>query len=262
MKVLWILAHPEQRSLNGSLRDEGLRELTNLGHEYRQSDLYAMRWNPVVDGDDFQHDPRERLDVAEESERAYTSGRLAGDIRVEQQKLEWADTLVLQFPLWWHGMPAILKGWFDRVFVKGFAYGVRDPASGRTLRYGNGGLAGKRAMVVVSVGAPEITIGPRGIHGDINDLLFPVQHGALWYAGISVAPPLVIAGANRLSDADYDTSAKQLRERLRTLPTAEPLPFRHQDGGDYDESLVLRPELASRHAGLRVHYVGAETFPR
>lgn len=57
MNVLWIYAHPEARSLNGALRDEGLRTLTGLGHRHRQSDLYAMGWNAVVDHADFDQDP-------------------------------------------------------------------------------------------------------------------------------------------------------------------------------------------------------------
>lgn len=259
MKVLWIYAHPERRSLNGALHDEGIRTLDELGHEHRESDLYAMGWNPVVDRGDFQ-DPRdlqdesgERLAVAHESKRAYLDGTLSADIRAEQEKLIWADTVIVQFPLWWFGMPAILKGWFDRVFVKGFAYGVKDPETGKTLRYGAGGLAGRRAMVVVTVGAPEISIGPRGIHGEMNDVLFPLQHGALWYSGMSVLPPLVIPGADRLSEEDYQTHAKLLRNRLRTMPDTTPIPFRREDGGDYDENLVLRPGIAPGEQSLRVH---------
>lgn len=251
--MLWIYAHPEPQSLSGSLRDEGLRALADLRHEDRQSDLYAMGWNPVVDAADFAHDGRERLLVAAESERSLRDGTLAPDIRAEQRKLDWADTVVVQFPLWWHGMPAILKGWFDRVFVQGYAYGVRDPETGRTLRYGNGGLAGKRAMVLVTVGAPEWTLGPRGIHGDIDQVLFPLQHGALFYTGMTVVPPFVVAGANRVSDCDFTLTAKQLRERLAGLAEAEPIPFRHQDGGDYDSDLILRPELAPGQSGLAVH---------
>lgn len=254
MKVLWLFAHPDQRSLNAHLRDEGARELTNLGHECRQSDLYAMGWKAVVDADDFDHDRAERFVVGSTSKRAYLSGNLSDDIRAEQEKLNWADTVVLQFPLWWYGMPAILKGWFDRVFVSGFAYDVVE--NGRTLRYGEGGLAGKRAMIVVSAGAREAHFGPRGINGDLNDLLFPLQHGTLWYTGMDVVPPLLLPGADRFSAEQFEQSAKELRERLRTLPTTSPLPFRRQNSGDYDRDLVLRPEIAPGRSGIGVHYAG------
>lgn len=254
MQVLWLYAHPERRSLNGSLRDEGLEVLRQAGHEVRLSDLYAMRWNPVVEAGDFGHDQDDRLEILPESERAYRSGALSEDIRLEQEKLRWADTVVVQFPLWWFGPPAILKGWFDRVFVQGFAQGVLDPVTGRALRYGSGGLAGKRAMVVATIGANAATVGPRGIHGDVDEVLFPVQHGTLWYSGMTVVPPVLVTGANRLDHSDYVAVAADLRQRVLSLPTAEPIPFRRQDSGDYDEHLVLRDTVARGETGLSIHH--------
>ncbi|MGI5469915.1 NAD(P)H-dependent oxidoreductase [Streptomyces sp. CA-132043] len=252
MKVFWLYAHPESRSLNGALKDEGIRALEAAGHEVRVSDLYAMKWNPVVDAEDFDHDRTERLDVARSSQQAYESGRLAPDIAAEQEKLDWADAVIVQFPLWWYGMPAILKGWFDRVFVKGFGYGVTD-GQGRTLRYGEGRLAGKRAMVVLTAGAFEPSLGPRGINGSLESVLFPLQHGTFWYSGMSVLPPLLVPAANRFSPDQYAEAAAGLRERLRTLATTPPLPYRTQNGGDYDEDLVLRADLAPDRTDLAIH---------
>jgi NAD(P)H dehydrogenase (quinone) len=150
-------------------------------------------------------------------------------------------------------MPAILKGWFDRVFVKGFAYGVRDPDTCRTRRYGDGLLSGKRALVIVTAGAPEPSLGPRGVNGHIDELLFPLQHGTLFYTGMSVLPPFVVPGADRLSGAEYACTTAALRDRLHALPTEPPIPFRHQNGGDYDGDLVLRPGVAPGRSGLGVH---------
>lgn len=257
MNVLWLFAHPDTRSLSGALMAEGLRTLDALGHAHRVSDLHAMKWNPVVDAADYAHDPADRLLVGPASEHAHRTGLLSPDIRAEQEKLAWADTLIVQFPLWWYGMPAILKGWFDRVFVKGFAFGLTDPATGRPHRYGAGPLAGKRALVVVTAGARAATLGPRGVNGDLNDLLFPLQHGTLWYTGMSVLPPLLVPGADRATGDDFATAAARLRERLRTLPTTEPLPFRHQNTGDYDDDLVLRPHLAPGEQGPSAHYTSA-----
>ncbi|MER7400429.1 NAD(P)H-dependent oxidoreductase [Streptomyces sp. NPDC000151] len=253
MKILWLYAHPEHRSLNGRLKDDGIAALRAEGHEVRVSDLYAMKWNPVVDADDYGHDPADRLDVANHSREAYESGRLAPDIAAEHEKLDWADTVIVQFPLWWYGMPAILKGWFDRVFVKGFGYGVSDEATGRTLRYGEGRLAGKRAMVVLTVGARERELGPRGINGGLDAILFPLQHGTLWYAGMSVLPPVLVAGANRFSDERYAEAAARLRERLSTLATTPPIPYRTQNGGDYDANLTLHSHLAPGREDLGIH---------
>lgn len=253
MKVLWVFAHPEQRSLSGALRDEGVDTLTARGHEVRESDLYAMKWDPVVAAGDFGLDTAERLLVGPAAKAAHAAGELSPDISAEQEKLRWADTLVLQFPLWWMGFPAILKGWVDRVFVNGFAFGVTD-GSGHPLRYGDGGLAGRRALAIVTIGAREATFGPRGLHGDLDSVLFPIQHGLFWYTGMAAVPPFAVYGADRASAADYATATARLRDRLAALPEEQPVPFRHQDGGDYDDDLVLRPHVAPGLGGLGVHY--------
>ncbi|MFJ7210152.1 NAD(P)H-dependent oxidoreductase [Amycolatopsis sp. NPDC098790] len=257
MNVLWVFAHPEPRSLSGALRDDGVRTLREFGHDVRESDLYAMKWNPVVDAADFGAEAGdERLIVGATSARAHANGELCPDIVAEQEKLDWADALVVQFPLWWYGLPAILKGWFDRVFVKGFGYGVRAE-DGRTLRYGEGRLAGKRAMVVLTAGAREPAMGPRGVNGALNDTLWPLQHGTLFYAGMSVLPPVPVYGADRMPAEQFAEARQLLRTRLRTLETTDPIPFRTQNGGDYDDDLVLRPEHAQGATGLAIHLTQA-----
>ena len=188
------------------------------------------------------------------SENALNSGTLSPDISREQEKLLWADTVVFQFPLWWFGPPAILKGWFDRLFVQGFAQTVLDPETGRARRYGDGGLAGRRALVVTTIGAKAATTGPRGIHGNVDDLLFPLLHGTIWYTGMDALAPFVVNSALQVSDTEYRCLADDLTTRLAGLDTESPIAFRTQNGGDYDDHLVLRDEHAPGEAGLRVHY--------
>ena len=255
VKVLWVFAHPDSRSLSGSLFADGLRTLDSLGHSYQVSDLYAMKWKAVVDGDDYEPDSDARLIVSKSSEYAYRSGSLSPDVRAEQSKIMWADTIIFQFPLWWYSVPAILKGWFDRVFVKGFAYGVRDPEHPeRTLRYGDGKLAGKRALTIVTSGSPKPALGPRGINGQLDEVLFPLLHGTFWYTGLAPLPPLGIYGADRVSDEQYLHDLRRLHRRLEELESTEPLAYRYQNRGDYDDDLVLRSEYAPGRSGLSVHY--------
>ncbi|ARQ67881.1 NAD(P)H-dependent oxidoreductase [Streptomyces marincola] len=235
--VLIVTAHPEPRSLNASLAGFAAAELRAAGHEVRVSDLYAMKWKAGVDADDFSgHDPAERLDVVAASGRATREGRLAADIAAEQEKLLWADAVILQFPLWWFSVPAVLKGWIDRVFTHGFGYGDKDMP-----RYGDGTLAGRRAMLSVTVGAREDAFSDRGIHGALNDVLFPLQHGLLYYTGMEVLQPFAVWHAIGLGDEEYRAARQAYRERLRTLFTAPPIPFRPLRGGDYTRSLRLRP---------------------
>ncbi|MBR1169445.1 NAD(P)H-dependent oxidoreductase [Bradyrhizobium sp. DASA03005] len=257
MKVLIVFAHPEARSLNGSLRDVAIRELEAQGHDVRVSDLYAEGWRSEVDRGDFPSLPIDaRLGVAAASKQAFEAGTLTADVKGEIEKLLWADVLILQFPLWWFSMPAILKGWVDRVFAYGFAYGVGEHSDKRWGdRYGEGTLAGKRAMLIVTAGGWQDHYSARGINGPIDDLLFPINHGILYYPGYDVLPPFVVYQADRFDDAAFAAAAERLRMRMRTLATTSPIPYRRQNGGDYViPSMQLRAGLESPEArGFALH---------
>ncbi|MFB6723294.1 NAD(P)H-dependent oxidoreductase [Kribbella sp. NPDC056345] len=245
MKTLIIYAHPEPKSLTGSLKDLAVSTLQSAGHEVQVSDLYAMNWKAAVDAADFGPDAASPLRIPRASGRAFDAGTLTPDVRAEQQKLLWADTIIFQFPLWWYTMPAILKGWVDRVFSYNFGYGVgahNDIQYGE--RFGEGTLAGRRAMLSVTAGGPESHYSERGINGPIDDLLFPIQHGILYYPGLEVLPPFVLYGTDRMTDAEYPDVAKAWTDRLLTLESTEPIAFRRQNFGDYEiPSLQLKDGL-------------------
>ncbi|HWW72445.1 MAG TPA: NAD(P)H-dependent oxidoreductase, partial [Duganella sp.] len=236
MKVLLVYAHPEPLSLNGSIKNFAVERLEAAGHTVRVSDLYAMKWKPALDADDsLDGAATERFDAARDSKRAFDSGRQSEDIALEQQKLLWADTVILQFPMWWFSMPAILKGWVERVYAHGFAYGVGEHSDRRWgNRYGEGNLAGKRAMLIVTTGGWESHYSARGINGPIDDILFPIQHGILYYPGFEVLPPFVVYRTSRVDDARFDTIREELGRRLDALETTAPIAFRPQNGGAYD----------------------------
>ncbi|HEU4406963.1 MAG TPA: NAD(P)H-dependent oxidoreductase [Polyangiaceae bacterium] len=255
MKVLLVYAHPEPGSLNGALRDAAVSALRAAGHEVRVSDLYAMGWKAVADGADFPARPAgERLFYADASRRAFAGGAQAPDVAAEQEKLLWCDTLLVQFPLWWFSMPAILKGWVDRVFAYGLAYGV-GPHGGKRWgdRYGEGKLSGRRAMLIVTAGGREPHYGPRGVNGPIDDLLFPIHHGILFYPGMAVLPPFVVYQADRLAERDFPPLRAALEARLAALATTAPIPYRTQNGGDYDDQQVLAAEHAPGARGFAIH---------
>ena len=260
MKVLLVFAHPEPRSLNGALRDVAVRELEAQGHEVRLTDLYAEGWKSKVDRADFPSLARdERLVPAAASKKSFETDTLTQDVKTEIEKLLWADTLILQFPLWWFTMPAILKGWVDRVFAYGFAYGVGEHSETRWGdRYGEGTLAGKRAMLIVTAGGWEEHYAARGVNGPIDDLLFPINHGILYYPGYDVLPPFVVYRVDRFDESGFQSVADSLRERMRTLATIAPIPYRRQNGGDYlIPSMELRPDLGGPSAqGFALHLDG------
>ncbi|MFC7964201.1 NAD(P)H-dependent oxidoreductase [Streptomyces cinereoruber] len=259
MKTLIVHAHPEPKSLNGSLKDLAVSTLSDAGHEVRVSDLYAMNWKAVVDAEDYGPEASRPLRVARDSGRAFESGTLTPDVRAEQEKLLWADAIVFQFPLWWYTMPAILKGWVDRVFTHRFAYGVGEHSDTKYgERFGEGTLAGRRALLSVTVGGPESHYAARGINGPVDDLLFPIQHGILHYPGLDVLPPFVLYGADRTTVEDYPDIAKAWEQRLLTLESTEPIPFRRQNFGDYElPSLHLKEGLEpTGRTGFGLHVSG------
>jgi NAD(P)H dehydrogenase (quinone) len=257
VNILLVFAHPEPGSLNGALRDIAVQELRAQGHEVEVSDLHAAGWKSQVDRADFPAlAPGERFHPAAASAQAFAANALTDDVRAEQERLLWADALILQFPLWWYTMPAILKGWVDRVYAYGFAYGVGEHSDTHWGdRFGEGTFAGKRAMLIVTAGGWEPHYSPRGINGPIDDLLFPINHGILYYPGFDVLPPFVAYRVDRLDEAGFAAMADELRGRMRTLGTTAPIPYRRQNGGDYEiPSLQLRPELGAPGAtGFALH---------
>ncbi|MGI5479097.1 NAD(P)H-dependent oxidoreductase [Streptomyces lavendofoliae] len=236
-KILIVSAHPEPASLTAALTTFAAGRLRAAGHEVRVSDLYAMKWKATVDADDFPADAVDgRLNVMAVSERATLAGRLSPDVAAEQEKVLWSDAVILQFPLWWFSVPAILKGWVDRVFTAGFAYGPAVPPP-----YGEGPLAGRRALLSVTAGAGEPALSDRGVHGRLADLLHPLQHGLFFFTGMAPLEPFAVYGANELPDERYAAARREYGRRLDGLFTDEPVPFRTLAGGDYDRSMRLLP---------------------
>lgn len=255
--ILVVHAHPESKSLTSALKDLAVATLTSQGHAVQVSDLYASHWKAAADREDFMEMVRpERFSYVAESRHAYASRTQSPDIEGEQRKLLWADAVLFTFPMWWFGMPAILKGWVDRVFAYGFAYGVGIHGGGRWGdRYGEGALSGRRAMLIVTIGGREPHYAERGVNGRLDDVLWPIQHGILFYPGMSVLPPFVIYQSDRLSETEWPGIADAYERRIANLFVERPIPFRTQNGGHYDDQQSLRPGLGAGEGGTRIHLV-------
>jgi NAD(P)H dehydrogenase (quinone) len=256
MKVLLVYAHPEPRSLNGSIKRFVVDHLQSRGHEVRVSDLYAMRWKSAVDASDFlDRGADERLHIEMASKHAFESGTQTADVAEEQAKLLEADVLLLQFPLWWYSMPAILKGWIDRVYAYGFGYGVGEHSERKWGdRFGEGTFQGKRAMLIVTAGGWASHYSERGVNGRIDDLLFPINHGVLYYPGFDVLPSFVVYRTGALDETRYRTTLANLGERLDSLDSTQPIPYRMQNGGDYTiPACELQSDLSAGKHGFDIH---------
>lgn len=240
MKILIVSAHPEPSSLTNSLRAVAAQQLRDDGHDVKISDLYAMNWKAAHDAADFTgRDPSEPVRYPFASMEAAADRAFSQDIIEEQDKVLWADAVIFAFPLWWFSMPAIMKGWIDRVWTAGVGYQIGGE------RYGAGRLAGKRAMVMVMVGGGESYFSARGVNGPIEDILFPINHGMLFYPGFDVLPSCILHRTDRLEPERFDAAAELVRDRMRTLFTIAPIPYRRQAEDYTERKFELKEEIAA-----------------
>jgi NAD(P)H dehydrogenase (quinone) len=232
MRVLIVHAHHEPQSFNGAMTREATAALIASGNEVIVSDLYAMRFDPVSDRRNFIT-VKESGRLRQQDEEAYAAEHDGFEpaLQAEMDKLAWCDTLILQFPLWWFGMPAILKGWIDRVFAVGRAYGNR--------RWFDVGIfAGKRAMCSVTIGGLEPVYTDRGINGPIGSILFPINHGILGFTGFDVVQPFLVYGPSRISHEQRESHLARYREVVVNLNAAPVIAG--PKTAEYDENLVLK----------------------
>jgi NAD(P)H dehydrogenase (quinone) len=234
MNVFIVHAHHEPASFNGALTRAAREALESVGHRVVVSDLYAMGFDPVSDRRNFSTVKNPGyLKQQDEELHATDHDGFAPDVRAEMEKVFACDALIFQFPLWWFGLPAILKGWVDRVFAMGRVYG-------RGRWYDDGVFAGKLAMLSVTVGGPASMYTARGLNGEIGALLFPINHGILRFTGFDVLPPFLVHGPARINDDERDAEIERYRQTVLALWDTEPI--RYPSLRDYDERFVLREE--------------------
>jgi NAD(P)H dehydrogenase (quinone) len=233
MHVFIVHAHHEPESFNSAMTRAATQALRQAGHEVVVSDLYAMGFNPVSDRRNFTtvKDPQHLKQQVEEAYAAAHDG-FAPELQAEMDKLFWCDALILQFPLWWFGLPAILKGWVDRVF----ASGGRIYGGGKW--YDRGVFAAKRAMCAVTIGGPAPMYSAHGLNGPIDAILFPINHGILYFTGFSVIEPFLVHGPARISQGERVAHLARYRERVLGLAAAPTIAYPKL--ADYDERFVLK----------------------
>ena len=222
MKVFIVYAHPEPKSFNGALFRTAKDVFREDGHEVQVSDLYAMGFNPVVSRKNYTtvKDPGTFKPQIEDM-HATESGGFAPDIEAEIRKMEWCDFMLWQHPLWWFGLPAILKGWVDRCLRHG-----PHLRRGQALR--NGVFKGKRAMLSLTTGGPAEAYAKGGFNGDIHAILRPIHRGILNFTGFDVLAPHIIFAPVRLRDDQRKDILEGYSRRLRQIEKEKPV-----DVGEY-----------------------------
>lgn len=213
MKVLYVYAHPEPKSFNGALKDEALSALQEKGHEVKLSDLYAMNFDPVLKASDFPE--RKKPDFFNaffEAINASKTGAFVPDIKQEMEKVKWADLMIFQFPIYFTSMPAIMKGWIDRVLAPGFGF---NPVTNSA--YETGLFKGKSAMLVMTAGASKEMYSDGGAHGNLNKHMESVTHCIFEFMGVKMLPSHVIYEASSMSREKGAEELEKYKNRLKGL---------------------------------------------
>lgn len=212
MNVLVVYAHQDPMSFGSAMHGRVLKYFDARGDHVTVSDLYGTGFQPNASKLDFvttgglhQNYMFEQKRVAEKN----NGEEFAVDIKEEIARVRAAELIVFEFPVWWSAPPAILKGWFDKVFALGVAWDGNH-------RYENGLLRGKRAFVVASAGDAEELYSPTGMHkATLVQHLYPLMHGTLALAGFDVLKPFL---AYNLTVADDNERQEILKKLDAYLP--------------------------------------------
>jgi len=254
MQAHIVLAHPESQSYNANLVAVARRSLEALGWSVSVSDLYAMGFDPCERAEHYvERQQPGRFDVQAEQRHASTQRRMPPIVAAEIELLDRAELLILQYPMWWHLPPAMLKGWFDRVLIFGEVYASQK-------RFEKGRFLGKRAMLSVTVGTSAETYGFDGRSGDIDLLLWPVNF-TLAFVGYSVLRPFVAYGVEaglRYSEASVmEARLRQVEQdldaTLRALDQRPVIPFNRMAEWGADGRIAAEAEVHSPFIRRKQH---------
>lgn len=172
MKHLIVYAHPRKESFNHAILETAVKGLEQNNHEVVVRDLYALNFHAVVSSSEIL-------------------GGISEDIEREQNYLKWADVVTFIYPIWWTGLPAILKGYIERVFTYGFAY-----------KYVNGEqmglLKGKKAVIIHTQGKSNEEYAASGLD---QALRLTSDTGIFEYCGFEVMYHLVFDAVPRSDES-------------------------------------------------------------
>ena len=185
MKHLIIYAHPNKASLNHLFKQTVEQTLTQHNHEVVVRDLYELNFNPVLSLEDMA---------------GQRKGTVTTDVKLEQEFISWADAITFIYPIWWTGMPAIMKGYIDRVFSYGFAYRYDQGVQ-------KGLLSGKSAYIINSHGKSSAEYEKMGMD---KALSLTSDKGIYDYCGFEIKQHFFFDQADRTTSDQVNNWTSQI----------------------------------------------------
>ncbi len=212
MNVLIVYAHHEPSSFTAALKNLATEALSAQGYQVLVSDLYGQGFSAEAQKWDFVTTTGRHFNyMFEQKHAANLDMAFSPDILGEIQKLRGADLVLFVTPIWWFSVPAVMKGWFDRVLAMGVAW------DGGKI-YENGLLRGKQAMVIASAGGPAEYYHENGRHrANPIQILHPINHGTLAFCGFDVHEPFVALNVLGLDTASRAQMLSELHFKLQHL---------------------------------------------
>ncbi|MCP3740723.1 NAD(P)H-dependent oxidoreductase [Rossellomorea sp. BNER] len=192
MKHLVVYAHPHPESFNHAILETTVSALEKNGHEVEVRDLYALDFQPVLKPSDL---------------KAIKTGKTPSDIKIEQEFVAQTDAITLIYPIWWTGLPAILKGYIDRVFSYGFAYSYGEKGINQLL-------AGKKGFIINTHGTPKEIYDEMGMTAGIK---ITSDMGIFDFTGIEPVEHLLFGSVPDIGEEALKDMLKQVEETVNTI---------------------------------------------
>ncbi|WP_428912200.1 NAD(P)H-dependent oxidoreductase [Niallia sp. Krafla_26] len=189
MNHLIVYAHPHPESLNQAILERTVSALKNNGHKVTVRDLYELHFQPVL----------QREDTA-----AMKRGQIPEDILTEQEFINEADVITFIYPIWWTGLPAILKGYVDRVFAYGYAYASNEDGIIKLLR-------GKKGLIINTHGTPKEEYDEMGMTAGLK---ITSDMGIFDFTGIQPVDHLLFGSIGYLHKDKYNAILQKVEKTI------------------------------------------------
>ncbi|WP_341278735.1 NAD(P)H-dependent oxidoreductase [Paenibacillus sp. FSL H8-0537] len=192
MKHLIVFAHPNEDSYNRAILNTAVQSLKAEGHEVTVRDLYELKFQPVLTPEDTA---------------AMRAGQTPEDILTEQKYLTEADTVTFIYPIWWTGLPAILKGYVDRVFAYGYAYAYGETGIDKLL-------TGKKGFIINTHGTPSEIYDQIGMTAGMK---ITSDTGIFDFVGIESVGHLFFGSIGQIGEAELKANLQQVEQTVKTV---------------------------------------------
>jgi len=192
MKCLVVYSHPNPKSFNHAILEVVTETMKSKRHEVVVRDLYSIGFDPVLKVSDFE-------DIQ--------SGNLSQDIKAEQEYIAWADIMTVIHPVWWTGLPAMFKGYIDRVFCYGFAYSFDNKGPVPHLK-------GKKVMIINTQGTPKAAYDASGM---FEAMKMTSDTGIYKFCGLEVMDHLFLPAVPMVNDEMRKGYLAQVKEAVDKL---------------------------------------------